>query len=156
MWTPWGSETPEQISIKLGIYNYVVGVTTHANPCGAATTWVLCSYALLGAQLSWLPARVECVLFISMHCGISQASGERSASDARLYEHAHITPNCHMLILPVTSLRYWMACCVFLDAEKLQMSSFATPCYNNWEIFHDIFHGKNSHEILHLFGDASQ
>ena len=36
--TPWGSETPEQISMKLGIYNQVVG---HANPRGAAATWVV-------------------------------------------------------------------------------------------------------------------
>jgi len=59
------------------------------------------SYALLGAQLSWLPARVGA--YISMHCGISQAQRERSANDAGLYEHAHITPNGHMLILPLTS-----------------------------------------------------
>ena len=39
--TPWGSETPEKISMKLGIYNRVAGMTTHANPCGAATTWVV-------------------------------------------------------------------------------------------------------------------
>ena len=39
--TPWGSETPERISMKLGIYNRVAGTTTHANPCGAATTWVV-------------------------------------------------------------------------------------------------------------------
>ena len=39
--TPWGSKTPERISIKLGIYNRVAGMPTHANPCGAATTWVV-------------------------------------------------------------------------------------------------------------------
>ena len=39
--TPWGSETPERISMKLGMYNWVAGMTTHANPCGAATTWVV-------------------------------------------------------------------------------------------------------------------
>ena len=39
--TPWGSETPERISMKLGTYNRVTNVTTHANPCGAATTWVI-------------------------------------------------------------------------------------------------------------------
>ena len=41
--TPWGSETPERISMKLRIYNRVrvAGMTTHANPCGAATTWVV-------------------------------------------------------------------------------------------------------------------
>jgi len=39
--TPWGSETPEQISMKLGIYNRAAGMTTRANPCGAATTWVV-------------------------------------------------------------------------------------------------------------------
>jgi len=38
---PWGSETPERISMKLGIYNHVAGMPTHANPCGAATTWVV-------------------------------------------------------------------------------------------------------------------
>jgi len=38
--TPSGSETPEVewILMKLGIYNYVVGMTTRANLCGAATT----------------------------------------------------------------------------------------------------------------------
>jgi len=39
--TPWGSETPERISIKLGIYNHVAGMLTYANPCGAVTTWVV-------------------------------------------------------------------------------------------------------------------
>jgi len=39
--TPWGSETPERISMKLGIYNRVAGMPIHANPCGAATTWVV-------------------------------------------------------------------------------------------------------------------
>ena len=39
--TTWGSETPERISMKLGIYNRVAGIPTHTNPCGAATTWVV-------------------------------------------------------------------------------------------------------------------
>jgi len=39
--TPWGSETPKRISMKLGIYNRVMGMPTHANSCGAATTWVV-------------------------------------------------------------------------------------------------------------------
>ena len=39
--TPWGSETLEQISMKVEIYNRVAGMPTHANPCGAATTWVV-------------------------------------------------------------------------------------------------------------------
>ena len=39
--TPRGSEIPERISMKLGIYNRVAGMTTNANPCGAATTWVV-------------------------------------------------------------------------------------------------------------------
>jgi len=40
--TPWGSETPERISMKqLGIYNLFSGMPTLANPCGAATTWVV-------------------------------------------------------------------------------------------------------------------
>ena len=38
---PRGSETPERISMKLGIYDRVAGMTTHVNPCGAATTWVV-------------------------------------------------------------------------------------------------------------------
>ena len=39
--TLWGSETPERISMKLGIYSHDAGIPTHANPCGAATTWVV-------------------------------------------------------------------------------------------------------------------
>jgi len=39
--TPWASETLERISMKLGIYNRVAGMPAHANPCGAATTWVV-------------------------------------------------------------------------------------------------------------------
>ena len=39
--TPWGSETLERISMKLGICNRVAGMSKHANPCGAATTWVV-------------------------------------------------------------------------------------------------------------------
>ena len=40
-WIPCGSETPKRISMKVGIYNRVMGMPTHANPCGAATTWVV-------------------------------------------------------------------------------------------------------------------
>ena len=36
--TPWGSKTPERISMKLGLYNRVAGMPAHANPRGAATT----------------------------------------------------------------------------------------------------------------------
>jgi len=37
--TPRGSKTPEQISMKLRLYNYIRrGCATHANPYGAATT----------------------------------------------------------------------------------------------------------------------
>jgi len=39
--TPYGSKTPEQILMKPKIYNYVVDMTTYANPCGDATTWVV-------------------------------------------------------------------------------------------------------------------
>jgi len=39
--TPRGSQTPERISMKLGVYNYVGGMTSHANPHGAATAWVV-------------------------------------------------------------------------------------------------------------------
>jgi len=39
--TSWGSETPRRILMKLWIYNYIVGMTAHANICGAATTWVV-------------------------------------------------------------------------------------------------------------------
>jgi len=35
------SENPERISMKRGLKLYVVGMTTHANSCGAATTWVV-------------------------------------------------------------------------------------------------------------------
>jgi len=49
--TPRGSETPERISMKLRIYNRVAGMTTHANPCGAATTWVVDRYIGLYSSL---------------------------------------------------------------------------------------------------------
>ena len=39
--TPGGSETPERILMKPKLYNYVADTTTHANPCGGATMWVL-------------------------------------------------------------------------------------------------------------------
>jgi len=35
-----GFETPERILMKLGNIT-VIGMTTHANPCGAATTSVV-------------------------------------------------------------------------------------------------------------------
>jgi len=38
---PRGSKTPERILMKPKIYNCVAGMTTHANACGAATTWVV-------------------------------------------------------------------------------------------------------------------
>jgi len=34
--SPRASKTPQRISVNLGIYNYVAGMTTHANLCGAA------------------------------------------------------------------------------------------------------------------------
>ena len=37
---PRGSKTPEWISMKLGTCNYVMGMTTHTNLSGTATTWV--------------------------------------------------------------------------------------------------------------------
>jgi len=39
--TPHGSKTPRRILTKPRIYNYVAGTTTHANPCGTATKWVV-------------------------------------------------------------------------------------------------------------------
>jgi len=39
--TPRGSKNSERISMKLGIYYYDGGMTTCANPHGAATTWVV-------------------------------------------------------------------------------------------------------------------
>jgi len=62
------------------------------------------SYAPLGAQLSWLPATVGAVYQHALWD--FPGATERSASDAGDYEHAHITPNDHMLILPVTGLQY--------------------------------------------------
>jgi len=32
---------PEGILMRPRIYNYVTGMATRANPCGAATTWVV-------------------------------------------------------------------------------------------------------------------
>ena len=49
--TQWGSETPERISMKLRIYNRVAGMPTHANPSGAATTWVV--WANVKKHLLW-------------------------------------------------------------------------------------------------------
>jgi len=42
--SPLGSENPERIWMKHGTYNYIMSTTTHANPCGAATTWVNALY----------------------------------------------------------------------------------------------------------------
>ena len=39
--TPFDFETPKRISMILGIYDYLAGLTKHANSCGAATTWVV-------------------------------------------------------------------------------------------------------------------
>ena len=39
--TTLGLQSHEQVSMKLRIYNYVVGTTTCANPCGAVTRWVV-------------------------------------------------------------------------------------------------------------------
>ena len=36
-----GSKTSEWFSVTLEIYNYVASTTTHANPYGTATTWVV-------------------------------------------------------------------------------------------------------------------
>jgi len=39
--TTRGAKTPERMLMKPKIYNYIVFMTTHANPCGGATTWVV-------------------------------------------------------------------------------------------------------------------
>jgi len=39
--TPRGYQTPERITMKFGIHNYVGCTTTYANQHGAATTWVV-------------------------------------------------------------------------------------------------------------------
>ena len=39
--TSRGSKIPQRILMKPRMYNYVAGMTTHANPCGTATTWVV-------------------------------------------------------------------------------------------------------------------
>jgi len=53
---PW-LQNPEQILMKSRIYNYVAGVTTHANPCRDATTWVVSANPFFGflidLSLSW-------------------------------------------------------------------------------------------------------
>jgi len=53
--TPRGSETLEQISMKLGVYNYFPDVTTHTNPYGTATTWVV-----------WANSQFATVTFLSV------------------------------------------------------------------------------------------
>ena len=50
--TPSYPENLERISMKLGIYNYIVLMSKHANPCGAATTWVVWAHTWLVA--CWL------------------------------------------------------------------------------------------------------
>ena len=52
--TPRGSETPERIWMKLEVYNYVGGVTTHANAYGAATTCVVSANTWLVTCLGFL------------------------------------------------------------------------------------------------------
>jgi len=67
---PRGSETPERISMKRGIYNYVGGITTHANPYGAATTWVVSANTWLVTSLGFLVHLFCFILGIapSPHC----------------------------------------------------------------------------------------
>jgi len=61
--TPRGSQTPERISMKLGMYNYVGGMTTHTNPTTwvvSANTWlVTCFYFLLYSWDRAEPALVD-------------------------------------------------------------------------------------------------
>jgi len=68
--TPCGSETPESISMKLGICrpNYVLGMTTHANPHGAATTWVVNSVFSIPFLA---PRRVATLLVFQRLCDAS-------------------------------------------------------------------------------------
>jgi len=41
--TPWGSETTERILMKLEIYNWSAGLTTHANPAAVPRCISLCT-----------------------------------------------------------------------------------------------------------------
>jgi len=58
---PTWLQTPERISIKLGISyittSCVVGMTTLANPCDAATTWVV-------SANTWFVGFVACFGFL--------------------------------------------------------------------------------------------
>jgi len=62
--TPRGSEIPERISMKLGIYNYVGGVTTHAHPYGAVATWVVSANTWLVTYFGFL---VYFFLFLTLY-----------------------------------------------------------------------------------------
>jgi len=70
--TPSYPENLERISMKLGIYNYIVLMSKHANPCGAATTWVVWAHTWLVA--CWFLSKLF-LRYISAH--IEPASVDR-------------------------------------------------------------------------------
>ena len=70
--TPGGSETPERISMKLGIYNRVEGMPTHANPCGAATTWVVWANTWKNTCFGFLG--VPFLIFFTLFFGLRRAA----------------------------------------------------------------------------------
>ena len=57
LWPPNDSKTAKRISMKLQLYNYITGTTTHANPWGAVRTWMVLANM-------WLVQVVTCCSFL--------------------------------------------------------------------------------------------
>ena len=77
-----GSTIPEQILMKPKIYNYVAGMTTDANPSGAATTWVVSAntcpvtcFRFLGDPFLSLYLASRCAIAVETSCHCRATSG---------------------------------------------------------------------------------
>ena len=88
--TPRRSKTPERISLKPRIYNYVGGVTTHGNPPGAATTWVVSANTWHVTCFGFLGKP----FFITLKLTVTEMSKNRRPLLSRLWQDYHKLAHC--------------------------------------------------------------
>jgi len=95
--TPRGSETPERIWMKLELYNYVGGMTTHANPYGAATTWVV-------SANTWLVTCFGFLVYLFLFLIYSGDRSEPALADRFWRSIRHMTCFCPRKCLLVVAM----------------------------------------------------
>ena len=155
-WPPggWGSETPQRISMKLGIYNHVVSMTTHANPCGAETTWVV--WANTWKNICWGFLGIP---FLALYFGSRRArtSGPILTiytscdvfppKDVPFGSRSYCSPFGGKIPPKKTILAAWIG--IFkLNVQNTKFSYYRNYCAD----YNQILHSHKDHQILFVGG----